>query len=119
MDYRPRVLAVLWATSRIGTRAGHQAERASVRECGRVSLQEGPYPRLRDFSSKAEGPISRNAHDRRKAMLPGFQRELWNARTKMNESSFNLAQIQRKGKGKRASKRTKKRVSLDLGCLVL
>ena len=98
MGYNPRVLTGCEAISRIGARAGHQANGARVRECGRVSLQEDPYPRLRDFSSTAEGPISRHAHDRRKAMLPGFQRELWDARTKMNETSFNLAQIPRKGK---------------------
>jgi hypothetical protein len=53
------------------------------------------------------------------AMLPVFQRELWNARTKMNESSFNLAQIQRKGKGKGAPNRTKKRSFLDFAGPVL
>lgn len=37
----------------------------------------------------------------RNATLAGFQRELWETGTIMNETSFNLAQILRKGKRKR------------------
>jgi hypothetical protein len=46
----------------------------------------------------AEEPISNHRYGQGKAMPAGFQRELWDTRTKMNDYSFNLAQILRKGK---------------------
>jgi hypothetical protein len=49
----------------------------------------------------ADEPVSNHDHGKEKAMLAGFQRELWDTGTKMNESSFNLAQIGLKGKSKR------------------
>ena len=92
----------LEAICRTRARAGHQADSASLRECVRVSLREGPNPRFRDLAAwqKSRSPITDAAGE--SPCWQAFRENYGTSEQKMNETSFNLAQIQGKGKRRRS-----------------